>query len=351
MDDVKKSIINIFSAILTLSVLLLIAVGAIVTTTNSGMAVPDWPTTFGYNMFSFPFSRWIGGVFYEHSHRLVASAVGFMTIILFLLLLFKEKRTWIKLLGSFALLLVVFQGILGGLRVVWMKDQIGIIHAALAQAFLVLVGIIWLATSRYWASEKIDPTAYEDSQGKNASLLFLSLSFIVYIQLLLGAAMRHAHLGLSITDFPLAYGQVFPHITPEELLKINAKRETLGLPPTTIPQIYLQLAHRFTALIIFLLTVFSFFTLKKKEKSGFILFMARLLNLLVVLQITLGAFVIWTGKENLVTTAHVVVGALILLLSSLLTTSIYRRQWIIQAKQKELTIPFYPTAYSDHKNE
>ncbi|WP_134440725.1 COX15/CtaA family protein, partial [Methylacidiphilum caldifontis] len=344
MGNVKKSSVNIFSAILTFFVLLLIAVGAMVTTTNSGMAVPDWPTTFGYNMFSFPFSRWIGGVFYEHSHRLVASAVGLMTIVLFLLILFKEKRMWLKTAGTAALLLVVLQGVLGGLRVVWMKDQIGIIHAALAQGFLVLIGLIWLATSRFWIFDNLDEPSYKAHNNKTVPLLFLILSVVIYIQLLLGAAMRHAHLGLSITDFPLAYGQIFPHITAEELSKINTKREAIGLPPTTLVQIHLQLAHRFSALIIFLLGLFLFFSIKKREKKDTIFFITRLLLLLVGLQIALGAFVIWSGKENIITTTHVVVGALILLLSSLATTLLYRKEWLLKAKQKELEIPFYPSS-------
>jgi cytochrome c oxidase assembly protein subunit 15 len=342
---VKNRLINVFSAILTFFVFLLIAVGAMVTSTNSGMAVPDWPTTFGYNMFSFPLSRWIGGVFYEHSHRLVASAVGFLTIILFFLLLFKEKRTWVKWAGCFALFLVIFQGILGGLRVVWMKDQIGIIHAALAQAFLVLVGIIWLSTSKYWITENhLQKANYYLAATKSIPLLFLSLSLIVYIQLLLGAAMRHAHLGLSITDFPLAYGHIIPRLTPEDLANINAKRQAMGLPPTTLGQIHLQLAHRFVALIIFLLTVYSFFVLKKKAPSSSVLSMARLLHSLVALQIVLGAFVIWTGKENIITTAHVLVGAAILFLSSLITVILYRGEWLIKTKQNDLRVLFNPSS-------
>ena len=115
------------------------------------MSVPDWPTTYGYNMFAFPISRWVGGIFYEHSHRLLASCVGLMTIVLTAWLWMREHRRWLCWLGVAALFAVVLQGVLGGLRVVWLKDQIGIFHACLAQAFLALVSFIALATSKWWS--------------------------------------------------------------------------------------------------------------------------------------------------------------------------------------------------------
>src|SRR5258706_2939743 len=103
------------------------------------MSVPDWPTTYGYKMFFFPFSKWIGGIFYEHSHRLVASAVGFLTIILAVWVWLKEQRRWLRWLGVVALITVIVQGVLGGLRVTWMKDELGIFHAALAQIYFALL--------------------------------------------------------------------------------------------------------------------------------------------------------------------------------------------------------------------
>src|SRR5512139_2716975 len=95
--------------------LLLIFVGGVVTNTGSGLAVPDWPTTFGYNMFLYPWSKMIGGIFFEHSHRLVASTVGLLTIALALAFWFYEQRRWLRWLGIAALALVIAQGVLGGL--------------------------------------------------------------------------------------------------------------------------------------------------------------------------------------------------------------------------------------------
>src|SRR5947208_5426183 len=120
-----------------------------VTSKGVGLAVPDWPTTFGYNMFLFPVSKWIGGIFFEHTHRLIASAVGFLTIILAIWLWRGEPRKWVRCLGIIALCAVILQGVLGGLRVTMLKDEIGIFHACLAQAFLGLFVLIALTTSRF----------------------------------------------------------------------------------------------------------------------------------------------------------------------------------------------------------
>ena len=121
-----------------------------VTSKGVGLAVPDWPTTFGYNMFLFPISKWVGGIFFEHIHRLIASTVGFLTIILAIWLWRAEGRRWLRNLGFAALALVILQGVLGGLRVTLLKDEIGVFHACLAQMFLGLLIVITLATSRLW---------------------------------------------------------------------------------------------------------------------------------------------------------------------------------------------------------
>jgi cytochrome c oxidase assembly protein subunit 15 len=136
-----------FTAVATLG---LIAIGGLVTSHEAGMAVPDWPTTYGYNMFLFPVSQWVGGVFYEHTHRLYASAIGFLTLILAVWIQLSAADRRLPRLGWLALALVAVQGVLGGLRVSLMKDQIGIVHAALAQAFLVLLVVIAVRTSRWF---------------------------------------------------------------------------------------------------------------------------------------------------------------------------------------------------------
>src|SRR5947199_4489207 len=132
-----------FAVLTAAATLLLICVGGVVTSNGAGLSVPDWPTSYGYNMFFFPFSKWrIGGIFYEHSHRLVASGVGLLTVGLAVWLWVKEQRRWLRWLGVAAVFGVMLQGLLGGLRVTQLKDEIGIFHAALAQLFFVCLSAI-----------------------------------------------------------------------------------------------------------------------------------------------------------------------------------------------------------------
>src|SRR5947208_15161240 len=103
-------------------------------------------------MFLFPVSKWIGGVLFEHTHRLIASTVGFLTIVLAIWLWRTEERPTVKTLGLIAVAAVMLQGILGGLRVTMLKDQIGIFHACLAQAFLGLIVLIAIVTTDFWST-------------------------------------------------------------------------------------------------------------------------------------------------------------------------------------------------------
>src|SRR5213596_4080868 len=149
-DSKSMSCLNRFTWFTAFATLLLICSGGMVTSKGVGLAVPDWPTTFGYNMFLFPASKWIGGIFFEHTHRLIASTVGFLTIILATWLWFADPRRWVRMLGMAAVGGVILQGVLGGLRVTMLKNEIGIFHACLAQAFFGLIVIIALVTSRSW---------------------------------------------------------------------------------------------------------------------------------------------------------------------------------------------------------
>src|SRR5213592_3955282 len=130
----SMSWLNRFAWFTAFATLLLICSGGMVTSKGVGLAVPDWPTTFGYNMFLFPVSKWVGGILFEHTHRLMGSIVGFLTIILAMWLWPSENRQWV----------------LGGLRVTMMKDEIGIFHACMAQAFLGLLVVIALVTTNFW---------------------------------------------------------------------------------------------------------------------------------------------------------------------------------------------------------
>jgi cytochrome c oxidase assembly protein subunit 15 len=166
----------------------LLFIGGLVTSLGAGLAVPDWPTTFGYNMFLYPWSKMIGGIFYEHSHRLIASSVGLLTIALALSLWLQEKRCWLRWLGSAALLLVVVQGVLGGLRVVLLQQTLAIVHACFAQAFFALTVSLALFTSAEWRAARGAPIA---DGGRLKRLATITTAFI-YLQIVFGAVLRHS---------------------------------------------------------------------------------------------------------------------------------------------------------------
>src|SRR5690242_2755767 len=140
----------------------LLFIGGLVTGKGAGLAVPDWPTTFGYNMFLYPWSKMVGNIFYEHSHRLVAAAVGLLTIALALAFWLQERRHWLRRLGVAALLLVILQGVIGGLRVVLLEHTLAIVHAAFAQAFFALTVSLTIFTSPDWTGEPKDQLGVDD---------------------------------------------------------------------------------------------------------------------------------------------------------------------------------------------
>ncbi|MBI3988155.1 MAG: COX15/CtaA family protein [candidate division NC10 bacterium] len=174
--------------------LLLLVMGGLVTSKGAGLAVPDWPTSFGYNMFLFPWSRMVGGIFYEHSHRLIGSVVGLLTIALVLLLWTKEQRRWLRWLGAVALLAVVVQGVLGGLRVILVQTTLAIIHASFAHAFFALMVSLALLTSRGW---KELPQKVLTAGARRLQRLSILTMGLIYVQLLLGAVLRHTGLRLD----------------------------------------------------------------------------------------------------------------------------------------------------------
>lgn len=282
-----------------------------VTSKNVGLAVPDWPTTFGYNMFLFPVSKWVGGILFEHTHRLMGSLVGFLTIILAAWLWLCDDRWWVRNLGVIAVVGVILQGILGGLRVTMMKDQIGIFHACVAQAFLGLLVFVALVTTQFWRSF---PNRLVDSHGFSAiKKLAVAITVTIYIQLALGATMRHQHRDLAILDFPTANGTWLPDTSATALAKINAWRDARALSDVTVFEIWLQMAHRLLALIIAIgIIAFCLRAWKYGRASAVLKRMSVLWVALVLCQIALGAWVIWSNKAADVATAHVALGAVML---------------------------------------
>jgi cytochrome c oxidase assembly protein subunit 15 len=288
--------------------LFLICSGGMVTSKGVGLAVPDWPTTFGYNMFLFPVSRWVGGIFFEHTHRLIASTVGFLTIILAVWLWRADARQWLRRLGLVALGAVVLQGVLGGLRVTMLKDEIGIFHACLAQAFFGLLVFIALACSNAWTASAAD-------RIRSAPVrLAITATMLIYLQLALGATMRHQHRDLSILDFPTAYGEIIPDVSAVKLASINDWRAARALSEVTAGQIWLQMAHRFVALLIAAAVIAFWFVVRRAHASrgGALYTLSTAWLGLLICQITLGAWTIWSNKAADVATTHVAVGATML---------------------------------------
>ena len=282
-----------------------------VTSKNVGLAVPDWPTTFGYNMFFFPVSKWVGGILFEHTHRLMGSLVGFLTIILAVWLWLSEHGRWVRNLGMFALVGVILQGILGGLRVTMMRDEIGIFHACIAQAFLGLLVVIALVTTNFW--QAMDCRASVSDANSRVVRLAMAITIMIYVQLALGATMRHQHRDLSILDFPTANGAWIPDTSSAAIAKINAWRDARGLSDVTAFQIWLQMAHRFVAFIIASAVIgFALGVCRDASRFAALKRLSILWIALVICQGALGAWVIWSNKAADVATAHVALGAVML---------------------------------------
>jgi cytochrome c oxidase assembly protein subunit 15 len=307
------------------SVLFLICLGGLVTSNEAGMSVPDWPTTYHQNMFLFPWHSWVGGIFWEHSHRLVASGVGVLVMILAVQLYFQE-RIWLRWMGIVVPVFIALEGIVGGLRVVLSEDQLGILHGCLAQLLFVAVSLIALFTSRWWISTDF-PAAGLGVIPRQWTGRALAVCALIFCQLMLGAVMRHEHAGLSIHDFPLAYGQVWPNTDAASLVQYNIARIAHNEPSTNALYIIMQMAHRICAVLVTVAILGAAAAMWLTPGAAPIL---RRWNavwvLLVFLQFALGALTIWTNKDAHVATTHVAIGALTLVLGALLTAMSWRLQ-------------------------
>jgi len=248
--------------------LVLLFVGGLVTSTGSGLAVPDWPLSFGQ-----VFPPMVGGVLFEHGHRLVAALVGCLTLVLALWIAIGEPRPMVRAAGLLALFAVVLQGVLGGVTVLYkLPLAVSVTHACLAQAFFCLTVALTIVSGPRWAS----PPAPLSADGSPLALLAGATTAAVFGQLVLG---------------PLAFGRV--------------------LPPLATPYVTIHFAHRVGALVVALavaVTVTHVLRTHRTELGR----PALLAATLVIVQIGLGASVIWTRRAVVPTTAHLAVGAALL---------------------------------------
>jgi heme a synthase len=318
--DFPKRLLYWSAIISTLSVFGLIGSGGLVTSHEAGLAVPDWPNSFGYNMFLFPIHRWVGGVFFEHTHRLLAFMVGLLTAGFCLATWIIEERRWVKWMSSIAVLAVILQAVLGGLRVTEHNALLGLFHGCLAQSFLALMATLALVTSPFWSR-----LGGSGSETRQLRMLTVIVTVMVFAQLVFGAAMRHSHAGLSIPDFPTTYGGWLPLLDPVAIARINEARGAAGQPFTSGGLILLQYVHRVWALLIGIGVVW---TSLKLIRSTLLPSPIRVAGaawiFLIFVQVGLGAWTVLSNKAADIATSHVLVGALMLMIGVLLSVSLSR---------------------------
>jgi cytochrome c oxidase assembly protein subunit 15 len=278
---------------------LLVFAGGLVTSTGSGLAVPDWPLSYGQVM-----PPMVGNVRFEHGHRMVATTVGLLTVILALWLWKRAPCRAVRRLGWVALGAVVLQGLLGGLTVLLLLPApISVAHACLGQTFFCVVVAIALLTSPGWRA----PVAQRTESGSGLSLRSLAPLTVVavYVQLILGATMRHTGAGLAIPDFPLALGSL--------------------IPPFEAPGVAIAFAHRVGALVVAIAVASTVIRVLGRHRDEPALARpAALMAGLVIAQITLGATTVLTAKAVVPTTFHVLTGALLLATSLVLALRSYK---------------------------
>jgi cytochrome c oxidase assembly protein subunit 15 len=258
----------------------------------------------------------VGGIFYEHGHRLIASTVGFLCIIQAIWLQKREPKKFVRRLGWLSLAAVIVQGLLGGLTVIFLLPKlISISHAALAEIFFCINVSIAFFTSDWYSRLRTMEKGDAPVIGARA------LTGLVYAQILAGAVMRHLGAGLAIPDFPLSFGRVVP-----EFASVN---------------ITAAFVHRAGGFIVAAAVIAMAVRLLRFESNHPLRFLAHLLLIVVAAQIILGGYVIWSGKQPHITSLHVMLGASTLAISLILTLSAgavaWRKAGRTQASLREVT--------------
>jgi heme a synthase len=281
---------------------ILIIAGALVTSNDAGLSVPDWPTSYGH-VFRLP--PWIGGIRYEHSHRMIAGFIAICTAVIAFWILFADRRRWMKLLAFGALIVIVLQAILGGITVLdFLPPAISTAHATMAQTFFCIVVLIAVFSGRKWV-EEVPAATIDDHRPTLLTLGLLSI-VILYLQLVLGALFRHHGLPW------------WPHV-------VNAVTVALILTWTGVRAISqfsnVAAIRRPAVLLLFILVL--------QLCLGFAAFITRL---------------VWSvGAPQpefpmvLATVTHVAVGALLLATTAVLTLQVWRHS--PAAHKKELAAP------------
>jgi heme a synthase len=353
-----------FAVLLVVATFLLIFTGGTVTSHEAGLAVPDWPTTYGHNMFTVPWDLWLfkGGAFLEHSHRLKGSFVGTLTIIAAIWLWAASKdaprRRWLRWLGLAALALVIFQGVLGGLRVTWYPTTpagaltLAMVHGVTGQIYFCITVLIAAATSRWWcaadrstaqpgdtsrAPEAGHPEPRTHTAARRLRIACVLLLATLLGQLVLGVLVRHTRSTLAIPDFPTSYGALIPPLDQQAIIDATDRMLPYELQPAayaTPAQVAMHFAHRAWAVAVLaaaamaIVAAARFCNESLAASDGSLLRRpAIVLALLLAAQVMLGASIIWSahmrGHPD-IATAHQVVGAVTLAVAFLLTLRSWR---------------------------
>lgn len=278
---------NFFARMTAAATFLLIFTGGLVTSTGSALAVPDWPLSLGQ-----VFPPMAGGVLFEHGHRIVAGTVGVLMLALAVWIWRREPRSALRRVAFAALAAVLLQALLGGLTVLLrLPVAVSVAHAGLAQVFFCLSVVLAVCTGRSWIQSPVGQA--RDLFRPSLKLLAALSTGVVFLQLLLGAVMRHIGAGLAIPDFPLSFGRTLP-------------------PQWTLP-IAVHFAHRVGALLVIAMVLWTVSRVERGHADRPLLLRpARLLGALLILQVCLGALTVWTGRMVLPTTLHVSIGAALL---------------------------------------
>ena len=289
--------------------LVLIFIGSLVTSTGSGLAIPDWPLSFGGL-----FPPMVGGILYEHGHRLAAAAVGILILAQALVLARREPRRWVRVLGWAAVALVVVQGGFGGLTVVLLLPTwVSATHAMLAQSLLLLTLVIAYACSSEW-ERRCDrllsagaPLAHRVGALTRWLLVLLGAA---YVQLFIGALMRHTEAALAVPDFPLIGGQVLPLFDERMYAHIASNRRGLSLPPATASQVVVHVLHRLWAVAVVAVAIVANYVARRPPAQRWeVTQPLTWLNWLIGTQVLLGAAIVVSGRVPLVASLHVLMGA------------------------------------------
>ncbi len=289
----REAFLRVGTRTVAVCVFLLLVAGALVTSTESGLAVPDWPLSYGKVM-----PPMVGGILYEHGHRLIAAGVSTLVgLELGAILFFLEGRKTVKRLAAAAFVAILLQAVLGGLTVLLLlPPAISSAHAALAEIVFALTAAVALMCSKTWR-ELVEENLRISLKGEEAMRAFrwtLAATAAIYIQIVLGAVMRHTGAGLAIPDFPTSFGGFFPSAADLALS---------GVP--------IHIAHRLGAVVVVLLVFRAAGALSKISPSRPLFGIAASFWAgLVTIQVLLGALSVWSRKAPSLTTAHLATGAL-----------------------------------------